>query len=106
MHQFKQISEKGMGDHHHIIYTLLKFPYSKLEPKFFNNRSFKNYAEEPFLQDVKHGLGNNGVCMCVCVYCVCACLRANQMLLTLSTKVDEGLLCERYQISRSSGKPL
>ena len=60
-----------MGDHHHIIYTLLKFTYSKLEPNFFNNRSFKNYAEEPFLQDVKHELGNNGVCMCVCVYCVC-----------------------------------
>ena len=42
---------------------------------------------------------------CVCV-CVCVCLRANQMLLTLCDKVDQGLLCERYHISRSSGKAL
>ena len=41
----------------------------------------------------------------VCV-CVCVCLRANQMLLTLCDKVDQGLLCERYHISRSSGKAL
>ena len=41
----------------------------------------------------------------VCV-CVCVCVRANWMLLTLSVKIDQGLPCERYRISRSSGKPL
>ena len=34
-----------MGDHHHIIYTMLKFTSTKLEPNCFNNRSFNKYAE-------------------------------------------------------------
>ena len=47
------------------------------------------------------------VCACVCVcVCVCVCLQAHWMLLTLSIKVVQVLPCERYHISRSSGKPL
>ena len=51
-----------MNNHHLIIYTMLKSTYAKLKPFFFRKRSFQNFSEESFLQNLKHELSNNGNC--------------------------------------------
>ena len=43
-----------------MIYTMLKSTYTRLEPKILRNRSYKDFYEECFLQDLQHGLSNNG----------------------------------------------
>ena len=60
LHQFSQVFETGMSDHHSMIYTMLKSTYKRLEPKILRNRSYKDFYEECFLQDLQHGLSNNG----------------------------------------------
>ena len=60
LHQFSQVFETGMSDHHSMIYTMLKSTYTRLEPKNLRNRSYKDFYEECFLQDLQHGLSNNG----------------------------------------------
>ena len=39
---------------------MLKSTYTRLEPKILRNRSYKDFYEECFLQDLQHGLSNNG----------------------------------------------
>ena len=60
LQQFSQVFETGMSDHHSMIYTMLKSTYTRLEPKILRNRSYKDFYEECFLQDLQHGLSNNG----------------------------------------------
>ena len=60
LHQFSQVFETGMSYHHSMIYTMLKSTYTRLEPKILRNRSYKDFYEECFLQDLQHGLSNNG----------------------------------------------
>ena len=62
LHQFSQVFETGMSDHHSVIYTMLKSTYTRLEPNILRNRSYKDFYEECFLQDLQHGLSNNGNC--------------------------------------------
>ena len=60
LHQFSQVFETGMSDHRSMIYTMLKSTYTRSEPKILRNRSYKDFYEECFLQDLQHGLSNNG----------------------------------------------
>ena len=39
---------------------MLKAKYVKLEPKILRNHSYKDFNKESFLQDLQHGLNNNG----------------------------------------------
>ena len=43
-----------------MVYTILKSTYTKLEPKILRNHSDKDFNKESFLQDLQHGLKNNG----------------------------------------------
>ena len=58
LHQFKNVFEIGISDHHLLIYTMLNSTYTKMEPKVFSKRFFKNFSEQSFLQDLKQGLSN------------------------------------------------
>ena len=58
LHQFTNLIETGISDHHLFIYTLLKPTYTKMEPKVLSKRCFKNFSEQSFLQDLKQGLSN------------------------------------------------
>ena len=60
LHQFTNVFETGISDHHLLICTMLKSTYTKMEPKFFSKRCFKNFSEQSFLQDLKQGLSNTG----------------------------------------------
>ena len=60
LHQFTNLIETGISDHHLFIYTLLKPTYTKMEPKVLSKRCFKNFSEQSFLQDLKQGLSNTG----------------------------------------------
>ena len=60
LHQFANVFEIGISDHHLLIYTMLKSTYTKLEPKVLSRRCFKNFSEQSFLQDLKQGLSNTG----------------------------------------------
>ena len=44
--------ETGRSDHHHIIYTTLKFPFVNIEPKQLDCRDFKNILFEGFREDL------------------------------------------------------
>ena len=39
---------------------MLKYTYTKMEPKVLSKRCFKNFSEQLFLQDLKQGLSNTG----------------------------------------------
>ena len=43
LHQFSQVFEIGMSDHHSMIYTMLKSTYTRLELKILRNRSYKYF---------------------------------------------------------------
>ena len=43
LHQFSQVFEIGMSDHHSMIYTMLKSTYTRLELKILRNRSYKDF---------------------------------------------------------------
>ena len=60
LHQFTNVFETGISDHHLLIYTMLKSTYTKMEPKFLSKRCFKNFSEQSFLQDLKQRLSNTG----------------------------------------------
>ena len=60
LHQFTNVFETGISDHHLLIYTMLKSTYTKMEPKVLSKRCFKNFSEQSFLQDLKQGLSNTG----------------------------------------------
>ena len=60
LHQFTNALEAGISDHHLLIYTMLKFTYTKMDPKVLSKRCFKNFSEQSFLQDLKQGLSNTG----------------------------------------------
>ena len=36
LYQFSDAFQKGISDHHLMVYTMLKSAYTKLEPKIFN----------------------------------------------------------------------
>ena len=60
LHQFTNVFETGISDHHLLIYTMFKSTYTKLESKLLSKRCFKNLSEQSFLQDLKQGLSNTG----------------------------------------------
>ena len=60
LHQFTNVFETGISDHHLLIYTMLKSAYTKMEPKVLSKRCFKNFLEQSFLQDLKKGLSDTG----------------------------------------------
>ena len=60
LHQFTNVFETGISDHHLLIYKMLKPTYTKMEPKVLSKRCFKNFSEQSFLQDLKQGLSNTG----------------------------------------------
>ena len=60
LHQFTNVFETGISDHHLLIYTMLKSTYTKMEPKVLSKRCFKNFSEQSFLYNLKQGLINTG----------------------------------------------
>ena len=62
LHQFTNVFETGVSDHHLLIYIMLKSTYTKMEPKVISKRCFKNFSEQSFLQDLKQGLSDTGNC--------------------------------------------
>ena len=58
LHQFKNVFEAGVSNHHLLIYILLKSTYTKMESKVFTKRCIKNFSEQSFQQDLKQGLSN------------------------------------------------
>ena len=60
LHQFTNVFETRISDHHLLIYTMFKSTYTKVEPKVLSKRCFKNFSEQSFLQDLKQGLSNTG----------------------------------------------
>ena len=62
LNQFTNVFEKGISDHHLLIYLMLKSTYTEMEPKVLSKRCFKNFSEQSFLQDLKQGLNNTGNC--------------------------------------------
>ena len=60
LHQFTNVFETGISDHHLLIYTMLTFTYTKMEPKVLSKRCFKKFSEESFQQDLKQVLRNTG----------------------------------------------
>ena len=60
LHQFTDIFETGVSDHHLLIYTMLKSTYTKMKPKVLSKRCFKKFSEQSFLQDLKQALSDTG----------------------------------------------
>ena len=60
LHQFTNLFETGISDHHLLIYTMLKSAYTKMEPKVLSRRCFKNFSGQSIQQDLKRGLSNTG----------------------------------------------
>ena len=60
LHQFTNVLETEISDHHLLINTILKSTYTKMESKVLSKRCFKNFSEQSFLQDLKQGLSNTG----------------------------------------------
>ena len=60
LHQFTNVFETGISDHHLLIYTMLKSTYTKMELEVLSERCFRNFSEQFFLQDLKQGLSNTG----------------------------------------------
>jgi len=51
--------DTGLSDFHHLISTELKSTYSKLPPRNVTYRSFKNFNEKHFLDDLSNSLSLN-----------------------------------------------
>ena len=47
-----QSFETGFSDYHHLIYTVLKTQFTKLQPKRIRFRDYKKFAESQFLSDL------------------------------------------------------
>ena len=60
LHQFTNVFEAAISDHHLLIYARLKSTFNKMEPRVLSKRCFKNFSEQSFLQDLKQGLSNTG----------------------------------------------
>ena len=60
LHQFTNVFEVGISDHHPLVYAMLKSTFNKMEPRVLSKRCFKNFSEQSFLQDLKQGLSNTG----------------------------------------------
>ena len=58
LHQFTNVFETGISDHHLLICTMLESIYTKMELNVLSKRCFKNVSEQSFLQNLKQGLGN------------------------------------------------
>ena len=58
LHQFSHAFETGITDYHLMVYTMLKSTYTKLEPKIFRKRSYKDFNKESFLRGLQHVLNN------------------------------------------------
>ena len=50
--------ETGIGDHHHLIYTMLKTTFSKAEPKLVHCRKYKTSNSESFKVSLGNALGS------------------------------------------------
>ena len=57
-YSFKYTSsyETGLGDHHHMIYTMLKSSFINIEPKLLNYRDYKNFNFGNFKEDLNEAL--------------------------------------------------
>ena len=44
--------EAGLGDHHHMIYTILKTKFERFEPKKSIYRNFKQHDSDQFRLDI------------------------------------------------------
>ena len=51
--------DTGLSDFHHLISTELKCTYTKLPPRKVTYRSFRNFDENKFLDDLSHSLCSN-----------------------------------------------
>ena len=47
LHQFINVFETGISDHHLLIYTMLKSTYTKMEPKFFQRDVLRTFQNNP-----------------------------------------------------------
>ena len=59
LHQFTNLLENDLIDHHLTIYTMLKSTYTKSEPKILRKRKYTNFRKEPFRRDLKQVLKND-----------------------------------------------
>ena len=50
--------ETGVGDHNHLIYTMLKTTFSKAEPKLVHYRKYKTSNSESFKVSLGNALGS------------------------------------------------
>ena len=50
--------ETGLSDHHKMLLTVLKTYFKKKDPKIINYRSYKNFNENLFRDEVKNNLHN------------------------------------------------
>ena len=51
-----QSLETGFGDHHHLIYIILKSTYNKAPPTKLLYRDYKNWSEERWKMDLGRNL--------------------------------------------------
>ena len=54
--KFTSTYEKGISDHHHIIYTMLKSCFQNTESKLLNYRDFKSFSAQSFEEDLSEAL--------------------------------------------------
>ena len=51
--------ETGLSDFHRLIFSMLKTKYTKLRPRIFKYRDYRNFHEENFLFELEYCLANN-----------------------------------------------
>ena len=54
--KFTSSYEMGIGDHHHMIYTMLKSCFQNTEPKLLNYKDFKGFSPQIFQEDLSEAL--------------------------------------------------
>ena len=52
------VAETGLSDYHSLIYTMLKTTFTKLEPKKYIYRCYKNFDDQNFLTELRTNLNN------------------------------------------------
>ena len=48
--------EIGASDHHHLIYSMLKTPFKKEEPKLYKYQEYKKFDSTAFHMDLQNKL--------------------------------------------------
>ena len=52
--------ETGLSDHHKMVITVMKSKFKKKDPKIINFRSYKNFGENLFREELKNALQDTG----------------------------------------------